>query len=539
MRAIIFGKVAAFLVTFLFFLSNLSSAENPVNRDGDPVIITGDEVPALAGMEITKIVGFRFDGSWQQIPIQIDEKKWVDFLAVYNNQKYQFMGSMVPGHGITAYTDPNTYVGPDTDPTFDSDDELVFMAKDCGERALGFALVPPGVDEQNSIEIEVYDSLGDTKGYVYLFETDGSLVQGAGCDYVSYNFNLLSGSYIPNYNLADGPNPENTEVITPYYRTHFSDRWITDELNIYAGSSTGVDILDRHKNLFSPGYCGRHEDTFSDGEGAFFTNKDGPIRAIRSYIGANSGPATHRDHFFYEKRQDVNVYLRVHSIPSIMDVYDYSPAATGMHYYNNLNPNGVIIDGSNDSVITGPLLWEMVTGWQGTMVFSHSIITNITSTTDTSYYSDDSTPSAIQCTGDNCEYATSGLWLQGNIPNTDPYLAGPCFIRQSNRVIYYEEPNQPISLAQYRDSQAQNPLQVTVYNYNPNQADFDNSRSINLIDFSHLGLNWYDENCSEPDWCNNSDLNYSGNVDFEDLRILIKYWLSSGSIGLTQPCSCN
>jgi hypothetical protein len=532
-------RATVLLGIFLLFFPSLSLALGSLGRDSDPVVITGNEVSALTGMPITQIVGFRFDGDWQQIPIQIDEKKWVDFLAVYNNQKYQFMGSMVPGHGIMAYADSNTYVGPDTDPTFDSDDELVFMAKDCGRRALGFALVPPGVYEQNSIEIEVYDSLEDKKGYVYLFETDGALPLDVECDYVSYNFNLLSGSYRPNYNLAAGPNPENTEVITPYYRTHFSDRWVTDELNIYAGSSTGVDILDRHKNLFSPDYCGRHEDTFSDGEGAFLTNKDGPIRAIRSYMGANSGPATHRDHFFYEKRQDINVFLRVHSIQSIMDVYDYSSAATGMYYYNDLNPGGVVIDGSYDSIVTGPVAWEMVTGSQGTTVFSHSIVTNISSTTDTSYYSDDSTPSVPQCTGDDCEYSTSGLWVQGGIPNTDPYLDGPCYIRQSSRIIYYEEPNQPISLAQHRDSQAQHPLQVTVHNYKPSPTDFDNNSSINLIDFTHFTLNWSTENCEEPDWCNHSDLNYSGDVDIEDFQILIEYWLNAGTTGTSQPCICD
>ena len=59
------------------------------------------------------------------------------------------------------------------------------------------------------------------------------------------------------------------------------------------------DILDRHKNLFAPGNCGRSENTFSDGAGAIIVNKNGPVRAIRSYIGANSGTYTHREHLFY------------------------------------------------------------------------------------------------------------------------------------------------------------------------------------------------------------------------------------------------
>ena len=59
----------------------------------------------------------------------------------------------------------------------------------------------------------------------------------------------------------------------------------------------------------------RSEDTFNDAEGAFIANKSGPVRAIRSYIGANSGPLTVRQHVFYERREDITTYLRVHAIP--------------------------------------------------------------------------------------------------------------------------------------------------------------------------------------------------------------------------------
>ena len=92
-----------------------------------------------------------------------------------------------------------------------------------------------------------------------------------------------------------------------------------------------------------PANCGRSEDTFDDAEGAFIVNKDGPVRAIRSYIGANSGPNTQREHIFYDQREDVRTFLRVHAIPGIMDFFDYSPRgrATGMIYSNDKNPTGV------------------------------------------------------------------------------------------------------------------------------------------------------------------------------------------------------
>ena len=102
-----------------------------------------------------------------------------------------------------------------------------------------------------------------------------------------------------------------------------------------------MDILDRAKAQFAPGNCGRSEDTFNDAEGAFIANKSGPVRAIRSYIGANSGPLTQREHIFYERREDIRTFLRVHAIPGIMDYFDYSPAASGMTYKNNVNTGGV------------------------------------------------------------------------------------------------------------------------------------------------------------------------------------------------------
>ena len=251
------------------------------------------------------------------------------------------------------------------------------MAKDAGGVPPSFS-EPAGVIANTGVEVEISDPLnGSQTGYVYLFRQDGSLSPGAGQQYVTYTFDLLSGPYMTTYNNQHGPNPENSVVTTPYYSHHFSDRWISDEIHIMTGGATGVDILDLHKALFAPGNCSRSENTFSYGEGAFIVNKSGPVRAIRSYVGANSGPLTQRDHLFYEGRQDIRTFLRVHSIAGIMDFFDYSPSASGMTYYNNLNTSGVTIDGNPDSVALGTLQWEMVTGAQGSLVLASSVATNI------------------------------------------------------------------------------------------------------------------------------------------------------------------
>ncbi len=425
-----------------------------LHRDADPVILTGADLPEFTGLSPDQIVGFRYGPEWEQIPIQIDERKWVDFGQVYNADPI--------GLGIITYADPETYTGSDTNPAFDTDDELVFMARDTGDISTVFTGLPLEVYPESAVELTVTDPLDGSVGYLYLFATDGTLPGDAGQDYVTYTFDFTGGTYIPDYDVMAGPNPENSTAVSPYYRTHFSDMWIRDELNVYSGSATGVNILDRHKNLFAPGNCTRSEDTFSAGEGAFFVNRDGPIRGIRSYMGANSGPLTQREHHFYDRRQDVLTNLRVHIINGIMDFYDYSPAAAGMIYFNDNNTGGVPVDGTPDAVVAGPILWEMITGAPGTVTISHSIITDIVPFAYTSYYSDDISPLYTQCTGDAWEYAAGGLWIDQFIPNTDPTQSGDVFTLINTRTIYYDPPDQTVPDAELRNQQAGTPLIITM-----------------------------------------------------------------------------
>lgn len=448
------------IVAFLtFFVITPADAANPLNRDSDPVVMVGSQLPTMTGLSPGSVVAFRYDAGWTQIPVQIDERAVNDYGVVYN---------MVPlGLTTLAYTDAGTFMGPDTDPTFDTDDELVFMAKDAG--GLAGAADPAGVLPGTRVTVQVTDPITSLAAYVYLFQSDGTTTPGAGVDYVTYSFVLLSGPYLTSYNTTAGPNPENSAATTAFYRTHFSDRWKRDEINLFAGGATGVDILDRHKNLFAPGNCARSEDTFSAGEGAFFVNKDGPVRAIRSYMGANSGPFTQRTHLFYERRHDIITNLRVHLITGVMDFYDYSPAASGLLYYNDLNTGGTLIDGSGDVVTPGPIVWEMVTGAQGTLIYSERVETNIPAFAYTSYYLDASSPVTTQCTGDGSAYGSSGVWINQLIPNTDPALGAVNFMT-FQRVSYSEAPNQTVTLAATRHAQATNSLTTFI----PTGISFDN-----------------------------------------------------------------
>lgn len=440
------------LIVSLLFLPLLPAAA--LNRPTDPVIVSGAQIPAFYHVAPENVVAFRYDGDWHQIPVQVDERAVLDFTEVYNGA-FMF-GSMFR----LDYTDDGTFAGPDPNPLVDADDEVVFMAKDAGEWCDTMTGLPAGVVGAGGVQITVSDPLGGTPGYVYLFVQDGSLDPAVGISYVDYDFNLLSGDYKTTYVTASGPNPEDSSVTTAYYQRHFQDRWIDDELRIFAGTATGVDILDRHKNLFGPSVCTRSEDTFSDGEGGFIINKSGPVRAIRSYLGANSGPRTQREHFYYEQREDVTTYLRVHQIPGVMDFFDYSSDALGMTYQNNNMASSVAIDGVNDTISSGIVYTELVTGAPGSLVKLHAFTTDISPITITTYYLDDATPSDTQCTGDAFAYGSSGNYITSTIPSTDAFLGGTASLSLTS-TLYFEPPGLTMTDAELRRSWVDQPLTVS------------------------------------------------------------------------------
>ncbi len=425
-------------------------------RDHAPVVLTGAELSGLLGADPSSIVAFRFDAGWQPVPVQVDERADVDWGTIY--------GIEPQGVTLPTYTDPGTFTGADPDPGFDADDELVLRARDAANRWDRVEL-PAGVVPGSMLELLLTDPLGGEQAWLYLFRTDGSLDPAAGVAPIDYRFVLSSGDYKTTYKTQVGPNPEDSSVITGSYGVHFSDRWIRDETTVTAGAATGVDVLDRHKSLFAPANCARSEDTFSGGEGAFLVNRSGPIRALRGYIGANSGHTTHRVHKFYDEIEEILTVLRVHPISGIVDFFDYAPEASGMRYHNDLNPAGVTVDGVQDTVTPGPIRWEMVTGGQGTLAQATIFDVDIPGFDHTSYYSDDASPATTQCTGDASEFGSSGIREDEEIPNTDPEREGgfgPAFRFEVTRVIRYAAPDRDAAFAQRHYDESMQPLAVQV-----------------------------------------------------------------------------
>lgn len=409
-------------------------------RPADPIVLLGGQLPGLAAIPAADIVGFAVhDGAWTQIPIQVDERVRVDFCQIYAKS---LLGDNAPCKTSQVidtifYADPNTYTGADTDPGLDLDDELVFMARDAGDQTPPDRL-PDGVIAETSVEVALTD--GDEQAWVYLFQRspNSDLEPGAGADLVSYTLTFATDiDYKTEYPFAgkgscgdavcDPPILETSIVKSPHYERQFSARWVTDVLKLTTDGSSGKDLLDIAQARFAPDICGRHVLTFSTSEGAFVANIDGPVRAIRSYLGANSGPLTQRTHLFYDRSEVIHTFLRVHPIGAIMELVDYAPDATGMTYYNEHNEAGLAIDGVPDPGFdTTKFAWELVSGPHGSIV---SVLAPHYSQdfTTVAYREDDAKTKNNQCSASNTldspddqAFGTSGMWVTSAIPDTDP-----------------------------------------------------------------------------------------------------------------------
>ncbi len=457
-------------------------------RGDEPVVLKGSELPELTGTAPDRIVGFAFDNGWKQIPVQIDERAIVDLAAVRQ-------GNQTDGRpfSVEAYTDPGTFAGADPDPSFDDDDELALMAGDAGENAVDDIAPLHTVGAPTVIRLEDPLHPGEQRA-IALYVSDGTLDPAAGKSYVDYDFSLDSGDYKTTYSFSGVPGgdsgnpsggPANTEdstVTTPHYRLHLLSRWVTDGLRLPEGDIPSTDLLDGDKAQVAYG-CGRSELTFSRGGGGFIANKSGPVRAIRSYIGANSGTYTQQDITYYERSEVIRTYLRVHPGINVIDQFlDFSPGAAGMTYRTSADPVGVTIDGVPDpgmetgSALGPELEWEQASGAQGSISTVSRVVTDIPTFTAGSYYQDDSTsPATMQCGGyaDDQAWGASGPAISGVGVNTDPTL-GPANSLTGTRTVFFDPPfadaAAATAAAERHSEQVDNPLDAEVLSAPPPPA---------------------------------------------------------------------
>ena len=64
-----------------------------------------------------------------------------------------------------------------------------------------------------------------------------------------------------------------------------------------------------------PYFCGRSINSYIKSPTAFIANINGPVRAIRSWVGANDAPLSQVDLISYEQKEELTNYKRSRSLP--------------------------------------------------------------------------------------------------------------------------------------------------------------------------------------------------------------------------------
>lgn len=68
------------------------------------------------------------------------------------------------------------------------------------------------------------------------------------------------------------------------------------------------------------------------------------------------------------------------------------------------------------------------------------------------------------------------------------------------------------------------PVYYHVFSHVPTR-DFNNDTKVDFADFAVLASHWQETGCSDPNWCEGTDLDADGNVDINDLVLFTNYWL--------------
>jgi hypothetical protein len=495
------GPIAALVIGLVLFgLAGCTRFGATLSRPSDPVVLDGSALPKLIGTDPMHVVGFAWDGNaWHQVPVQVDKRDYVSPGAIYHlptssypnlygtTTPYKILVYTPPASLSMGYTSAGTYTPPDSNPMFDANDELSFLAADTGKQADSSVANPTGVDVATREEVKATDPLTPSQfGYVYLFHSNTLTGGGAGSDGVNYSFSLDSGSYTATYQTGMGSlapnntwgfNPEHSTVVTPSYSLQLGDRWLNNGLAITQGGVTGSNILER-THYYVTNTCSRSEDTFdgganNPGEGAFVVNISGPVRAIRSYIGANSYKYTVNTDIFYPDREDTVTELRGHAgLPGYGSADDFVTGTTGLTYSDPAN-SGVPIDGKPDAVTpitfttgsTTPAAWQMVSSARGSLVTVRTLDTDISGLNVTTVYEDQNPASPPQCTGDAAAWGQNGMNVTspaGSVPVTDPTLTATPAAFVLHRYRYFQPANLPITTAATIDMQARMPIQTTI-----------------------------------------------------------------------------
>ncbi len=380
-------------------------------RNLEPVVMSAASLPAFAGAPIHDLFAYEWvTGAWQQIPFQVDE---VSPGGVYE-----------AGDGL-----------------LDTNDELVFMAKDVGEQAgIGDWLANADAQAHTRYEVTITNPLAPSqKGWVYIYRS--ATLSPSPEDYVDWDSGgerIEAGSYVVGYDTEEHTGLDSLEL-----------------------NQSGVDAVDRTKLRASVTcWIGPNptQDTYSEQGNEIAWDVTPTVDGRVRVGGGNASDSQWSYGSFFESRTVVDLddidagpcdEIEIHWLRITSDWRD--PVASGMApaiYYDTNTPAGVAIDGSPDTVATTPVnAWKQISGAHGTLVEVQEI--EIDTGAIANYYADDDTEfEPYPPTGDGLQFGDSGFLVSN--PSGVLSFADATFILPAG---------QPNVGATYR-SYYENPLQT-------------------------------------------------------------------------------
>jgi hypothetical protein len=372
----------------------LETKSLPEERNYEIVIVKGISIPIFDGVPVDQLYLYAFynNEGWKPIPFQIDE------------------------------SDP-TYADP-PDNKFDSNDELLFLAQDLGDKVtLGNWIDNEDAKSNKRIEIEIVDPIDENnKGWCYFYKS-ATLTESDKSDIKYLTYDAVNDS-----------------VVGRYYHAGYGNNWFPRNISITAeGQGNGKDFYDRTKFRIRaipfPGI-----DLFLNENHLLLSSKEylieGPIRiqrrdTLKFNIPDFEFSATFTRKFSpYFTNFHGKVELQAQWLFKVLRMsYDLSPDIAGAKFFsgdsNRVKNTNITVDGSSDKSSINLGLqknspnWTMVTGQFGTMLTINSVNFEKDTTytepyTQELYYWDDNTGAPLPIgmdtdTGDSVSYGDHGM----------------------------------------------------------------------------------------------------------------------------------
>ncbi len=338
------------------------------DRWPDPVVADCGLFSTMLGKKIEFVrVYVHTKGSFHPIPFQIDEKD---------------------GQGNRVYPSGEKANPEDGNGLMDKGEELVFMARDCGNRVKP-DIFPTGIELWE--ELELSDSLTQGKGWVYLLYSEKSPPPLSQEDYIinipvhkcegEGDCNFVKSKYLEDHLYPMEPYFDMDDYPDAGYAHMFMST--TPE-----GGGTGVDIVDRVKGrttfamLFGLIKYRIDENDMNFYEAAY---KDGPVRLLRNFqviisFPGFKAPGVAVEVIWYDTIINVPMVIDIPMNPGYVITYmetkigeDRAPGAIGMKVYNSNNLKGCLVDGKMEGEAelnwnTDRDEWRLTTGKQGTIM---------------------------------------------------------------------------------------------------------------------------------------------------------------------------